>query len=367
MFLFFFNINDNRSVPFERNRVRLSVPASAAPDSNHSYINASRVSGYRGDELCVVTQGPLEATVVDFWRLVWQEGAAQVVMLTRTFEFIKIMCVQYWPPLLDKPEDYGEFRVVVKEEECYAQYKVREMTLSRGDETRRVTHYQCHGWMAYATPAPNIVLQLRRRILEDHRRDAANKGEEVREEEEEEEKEEEENEAKKEGLQKSVDVTEESKGEKKREDEDEEEEEEKEEDQEEDVKSTGSSSSSSTTSFRRRRRRWPRPVVHCSDGGARSGMFAAVLDCLCMCEETGEIDVLSAARRLVSERRSLLTHPEHLRFVYDVIEDEILCGQTAVGTGEILQELQAKSRCSREDKMNDYEREHKLLESLLPR
>ena len=123
-----------RSVPFEKNRVTLDVApgATAASDESggaHSYINASRLGDYRGGPLCVVTQGPLENTVADFWRLVWQEGFSQVVMLTRTFEFIKIMCVQYWPPHLKKPETYGEFTVVVNEEECYAQYRVRKINL----------------------------------------------------------------------------------------------------------------------------------------------------------------------------------------------------------------------------------------------
>ncbi len=91
----------------------------------HDYVNASRLRDYRGDDLCVVSQGPMETTVADFWRLVWQEGADQVVMLTRTFEFIKIMCVQYWPPLVDKPEEYEGFKVVVTKEESHAQYKVK--------------------------------------------------------------------------------------------------------------------------------------------------------------------------------------------------------------------------------------------------
>jgi protein tyrosine phosphatase len=38
----------------------------------------------------IVTQGPTEATVNDFWRMVWQESASCIVMLTKTFDFIRV-------------------------------------------------------------------------------------------------------------------------------------------------------------------------------------------------------------------------------------------------------------------------------------
>jgi protein tyrosine phosphatase len=38
----------------------------------------------------IVAQGPTENTVTDFWRMVWQEKASCIVMLTKTFDFIKV-------------------------------------------------------------------------------------------------------------------------------------------------------------------------------------------------------------------------------------------------------------------------------------
>ncbi|KAI9599448.1 protein-tyrosine phosphatase-like protein [Syncephalis fuscata] len=41
--------------------------------------------------------GPLQRTVVDFWRMVWQEKARVLVMLTDTHERGKAKCNTYWP------------------------------------------------------------------------------------------------------------------------------------------------------------------------------------------------------------------------------------------------------------------------------
>lgn len=42
----------------------------------------------------IVTQGPTEETVIDFWRMVWQEKASCIVMLTKTFDFIRVIILK---------------------------------------------------------------------------------------------------------------------------------------------------------------------------------------------------------------------------------------------------------------------------------
>ena len=41
--------------------------------------------------------GPLPHTVVDFWRLVWQESTSVIVMLCDIVEAHRVKCQQYWP------------------------------------------------------------------------------------------------------------------------------------------------------------------------------------------------------------------------------------------------------------------------------
>lgn len=64
------------------------------------YINANYIDGYRKQNAYIATQGPLPETFGDFWRMVWEQRAATVVMMTRLEEksrvrLNKIKCSTY--------------------------------------------------------------------------------------------------------------------------------------------------------------------------------------------------------------------------------------------------------------------------------
>lgn len=50
------------------------------------YINANYIDGYRKQNAYIATQGPLPESFGDFWRMVWEQRAATVVMMTRLEE-----------------------------------------------------------------------------------------------------------------------------------------------------------------------------------------------------------------------------------------------------------------------------------------
>ena len=68
----------------------------------------------------VVPLGPLPETVVDFWRMVWQERASSIVMLTKLQEGGKAKCEQYWPE--SDTKFFGPFQITITDHEIQPDY-----------------------------------------------------------------------------------------------------------------------------------------------------------------------------------------------------------------------------------------------------
>uniref|UniRef100_A0AC34FUJ8 Protein-tyrosine phosphatase n=1 Tax=Panagrolaimus sp. ES5 TaxID=591445 RepID=A0AC34FUJ8_9BILA len=80
--------------------LNLNVP----PDSDYIHANNIKLEGL--DRSYIATQGPLETTISDFWRLVHQESATSIVMLCKCIEDGKNKCAQYFPPA-NSYKNYG--------------------------------------------------------------------------------------------------------------------------------------------------------------------------------------------------------------------------------------------------------------------
>ncbi len=66
-------------LPIESSRVVIS-PKPGIDGSD--YINASWVTGLSSEQEFIITQHPLEQTVLDFWQLVWDQNVRTVVVLS---------------------------------------------------------------------------------------------------------------------------------------------------------------------------------------------------------------------------------------------------------------------------------------------
>ena len=72
----------------EHSRVKLPE---LSGDPLSSYINANYVKGFPDESRTfIATQGPLANTIIDFYRMIWQEHVPVVVMITRLFEKNKV-------------------------------------------------------------------------------------------------------------------------------------------------------------------------------------------------------------------------------------------------------------------------------------
>ncbi|XP_041952073.1 receptor-type tyrosine-protein phosphatase kappa isoform X3 [Alosa sapidissima] len=119
--------------------------------------------GYQRPSHYIATQGPVHETVYDFWRMIWQEQSACIVMVTNLVEVGRVKCYKYWP---DDAEVYGDFKVTFVEVEPLAEYVVRTFTLERRgfNEVREVKQFHFTGWPDHGVPyhATGLLSFIRR-------------------------------------------------------------------------------------------------------------------------------------------------------------------------------------------------------------
>uniref|UniRef100_A0A8C1IRK1 Tyrosine-protein phosphatase non-receptor type 9 n=2 Tax=Cyprinus carpio TaxID=7962 RepID=A0A8C1IRK1_CYPCA len=124
------------------------------------YINASFMDGYKQKNAYIGTQGPLEKTYGDFWRMVWEQSVLVIVMTTRTDEGGRRKCGQYWPKEEGGQEVYGHIAVVNHRVDKHAHYNQTTLELHNTEtfEQRQVTHFQFLSWPDYGVPSSALSL-----------------------------------------------------------------------------------------------------------------------------------------------------------------------------------------------------------------
>ncbi|XP_038126724.1 receptor-type tyrosine-protein phosphatase S-like isoform X11 [Cyprinodon tularosa] len=129
------------------------------------YINANYIDGYRKQNAYIATQGPLAETFGDFWRMVWEQRTASVVMMTRLEEKSRIKCDQYWPSR--GTETYGMTQVTLLDTMELATFCVRTFSLHKNgsSERREVRQFQFTAWPDHGVPEyPTPFLNFLRRV-----------------------------------------------------------------------------------------------------------------------------------------------------------------------------------------------------------
>uniref|UniRef100_A0A8C6PN16 protein-tyrosine-phosphatase n=1 Tax=Nothobranchius furzeri TaxID=105023 RepID=A0A8C6PN16_NOTFU len=155
------NRNKNRYgniIAYDHTRVRLQL---LDGDPHSDYINAN----YIDVSFYTFKKGPMQETVRDFWRMVWQENSASIVMVTNLVEVGRVKCVRYWP---DETEVYGDIKVTLIETEPLAEYVIRTFTVQKKGhhEIRELrqfhfTSWPDHGVPCYATGLLGFIRQVK--------------------------------------------------------------------------------------------------------------------------------------------------------------------------------------------------------------
>ncbi|XP_041640628.1 protein tyrosine phosphatase receptor type Db isoform X16 [Cheilinus undulatus] len=149
-------------IAYDHSRVILSS-IEGVPGSD--YINANYIDGYRRQNAYIATQGSLPETFGDFWRMVWEQHTANIIMMTKLEEKSRVKCDQYWPTR--GTETYGLIQVTLLDTVELATYSVRTFALykSGSNEKREVRHFQFTAWPDHGVPEhPTPFLAFLRRV-----------------------------------------------------------------------------------------------------------------------------------------------------------------------------------------------------------
>uniref|UniRef100_A0A8C1A1R3 Receptor-type tyrosine-protein phosphatase n=1 Tax=Cyprinus carpio carpio TaxID=630221 RepID=A0A8C1A1R3_CYPCA len=137
-------------LPYDHSRVILKqmdgVPCS-------DYINASYIDGYTDKNKFIAAQGPKQDTAADFWRMIWEQKSATIVMLTNLKERKEDKCYQYWPD--QGCWTYGNIRVAVEDFTVLVDYTIRKFCVYN-----ICCCYMCMIQASDGTKTPRLVTQL---------------------------------------------------------------------------------------------------------------------------------------------------------------------------------------------------------------
>ncbi|XP_055488596.1 receptor-type tyrosine-protein phosphatase S-like isoform X21 [Leucoraja erinacea] len=149
-------------IAYDHSRVLLSA-IEGIPGSDYS--NSNYIDGYRKQNAYIATQGPLPETFGDFWRMIWEQRSAIVVMMTKLEERSRVKCDQYWPSR--GTETLGLIQVTLQDTVELATYCVRTLTLDKigSSEKREVRQFQFTAWPDHGVPEhPTPFLAFLRRV-----------------------------------------------------------------------------------------------------------------------------------------------------------------------------------------------------------
>uniref|UniRef100_A0A915HUX3 Receptor-type tyrosine-protein phosphatase mu n=1 Tax=Romanomermis culicivorax TaxID=13658 RepID=A0A915HUX3_ROMCU len=193
--------------------------------------------------------------------MVWELNANCIAMLTKIFDFMKVMCIQYWPMTSCT---YGQVHVETLDTKTYAYFIIRTFQICRayqdggpmpGATKRIVKHFHFTEWEANALPYVTALLDFRRRIRAYLRSPA--------------------------GATKSP------------------------------------------------------MIVHCSNGGARSGIFLALDANLELVRAEGLVDIFGYCKTLINARQELIGNIEQYKFMYELLAEGVSCSLHAIPTTEL--------------------------------
>lgn len=130
-------------VPLPETRVHLKR---LNDDEKTEYINANFVKGPKDSaNYYIACQAPMENTINDFWRMIWEQNSKVIIMATDLSENGVEKCAEYLPPsvVLDNSRTFGDFQLTLKSRENKEKYTISTVHMRHGpsNNLREIMHF----------------------------------------------------------------------------------------------------------------------------------------------------------------------------------------------------------------------------------
>uniref|UniRef100_A0A182FL46 Protein-tyrosine-phosphatase n=1 Tax=Anopheles albimanus TaxID=7167 RepID=A0A182FL46_ANOAL len=130
-------------VPLPETRVHLKR---LNDDEKTEYINANFVKGPKDSaNYYIACQAPMENTINDFWRMIWEQNSKVIIMATDLSENGVEKCAEYLPPsvVLDNSRTFGDFQLTLKNRENKEKYTISTVHMRHvpSNNLREIMHF----------------------------------------------------------------------------------------------------------------------------------------------------------------------------------------------------------------------------------
>ncbi|KAG1672902.1 Tyrosine-protein phosphatase non-receptor type 5 [Nymphon striatum] len=144
----------SNGIPIPETRVSLTLKPGMP---NSDYINANFVRGYRNElNSYIGCQAPLDSTIEDFWRMVWEQQVSVIVMLTLMEENGIKKSSPYFPDsdTVDSHRCFNNFQVSLNERDVREKYVISTFQLRHMENNlmREIHHFWYTDWPIVGVP-----------------------------------------------------------------------------------------------------------------------------------------------------------------------------------------------------------------------
>ncbi|UJR33082.1 hypothetical protein I4U23_020541 [Adineta vaga] len=152
-------------LPYDRYRVILEM------DNESDYINASYIEDIYGTRRYIAAQGPIDDSVTDFLRMIWEFQITSVICTANEIEAGRLKFRRYWPED-EKSIQFGPYRVSKDEtnEKAFTceYYTIRPLIITHGENRRHILLYHFLHWLDHDVPDDEAsIYEMLLRLYED--------------------------------------------------------------------------------------------------------------------------------------------------------------------------------------------------------